>query len=89
VYTDMCIICSGLQHVLARWLGNIIFYYKESNEWVKLRSFVNIGNSVCFHPHEKESTGWFSAVDENAKLILGNALQNVNTQIITHIVKAI
>jgi hypothetical protein len=36
VYRDMCITRSELQHVLARWLGNIMFYYKESNEWAKL-----------------------------------------------------
>jgi len=71
VYTDMCIICSGLQQVLARWLGNIIFYQKESNEGVKVRSFVNIGNSVCARPNKKESRGSFSVVNENDPIDIG------------------
>jgi hypothetical protein len=48
-----------------------VFYYKESNEWAKLKSFVNVENSVCSHPHKKESTGWFSVVDENDQNDIG------------------
>jgi hypothetical protein len=35
------------------------------------RSFVNIGNPVCAHPHKKQWAGWFSVVDENDQNNIG------------------